>query len=222
MTSITAIIPALNAAERLPKCIASLGDVAQVLVIDGESSDATVGVADGCGATVVRARRGRGGQMIAGAALATSDWLLFLHADTVLETGWRREVEAFVTSPANRMRAAVFQFVLDDASPQARRLETQVALRTRMFALPYGDQGLFISRAFYDALGGFRDIPIMEDVDIVHRIGRRRLACLEARAITSAARWRQRGWLRRSARNLGCLALYFAGVPPRHIVKVYG
>ncbi|RYJ04407.1 MAG: glycosyl transferase family 2, partial [Acetobacteraceae bacterium] len=114
------------------------------------------------------------------------------------------------------------RFTLDDPAPQARRLERLVAWRCRALALPYGDQGLLISRALYDELGGFRPLPLMEDVDLVRRLGRRRLAALPVDAVTSAERWRRDGWWRRSARNLGCLSLYFLGLPPSLIRRLYG
>lgn len=123
--------------------------------------------------------------------------------------------------PANLERVAVFRFSLDEASPPARRLERLVAWRSRFFGLPYGDQGLLISRRFYERLGGFRAMPLMEDVDLVRRIGRRHLVLLDARAITSAARYRRDGWLLRSLRNLLCLTLYFLGLPPRLLLRFY-
>ncbi|WP_456304532.1 glycosyl transferase family 2, partial [Caldovatus sediminis] len=148
---------------------------------------------------------------------------LFLHADTALAPGWTAAVAGFVADPANAGRAAYFRFALDDPGPQARRLERLVAWRCRVLALPYGDQGLLIARRLYDSVGGYRpDLPLMEDVDLVRRLGRRRLAPLDVAAVTSAARWRAQGWRRRSARNLACLALWFAGVPARRIAALYG
>lgn len=101
-------------------------------------------------------------------------------------------------------------------------MERLVALRCVLFALPYGDQGLVMPRSLYERLGGFRQMPLMEDVDLVRRIGRSRLAMLRAGAVTSAERYREQGYLRRSLRNLGCLALYFFKVPPRVISRLYG
>ena len=151
-----------------------------------------------------------------------ADWLLFLHADTKLDPGWNEAVEAFRANSVNNGKAAVFRFALDDPSHRARRLERMVAWRVRWLGLPYGDQGLLIHRDFYNAIGGFRPMPLMEDVDIVRRIGRERLVVLPVAARTSAARWRKDGWLIRSFRNLGCLALYFVGVSPRFIKRLYG
>jgi glycosyltransferase involved in cell wall biosynthesis len=165
---------------------------------------------------------GRGRQLMAGAAAARGDWLLFLHADTQLDPGWKQAVEMFRADPANRNKAAVFRFALDDPSPQARRLERIVAWRVRWMGLPYGDQGLLIHRDFYHALGGFKPLPLMEDVDLMRRIRRARIVVLPIAARTSAERWRRDGWLLRSFRNLTCLALYFAGVSPRLIKRLYG
>ncbi|TDH58184.1 glycosyl transferase family 2, partial [Dankookia rubra] len=165
--------------------------------------------------------RGRGPQLAAGAAAARGDWLLFLHADTRLAPGWAAAVRGFMAAAGHAGRAAYFAFALDDPSPQARRLERLVAWRCRVMALPYGDQGLLLPRALYDAVGGYRPLLLMEDVDLVRRIGRRRLAALPVEALTSAERWRRDGWRRRSARNLACLSLWFMGVPPRLIARVY-
>jgi rSAM/selenodomain-associated transferase 2 len=220
--ALTIIIPTLNATTELERCLAALTDADQIVVADGGSTDATAVIAQRCGADLVTTPRGRGTQLRAGAAAATADWLLFLHADTVLEAPWRKAVLQHMARPDAQHMAAVFQFALDDPSPAARRLERLVAWRTRVLGLPYGDQGLLIHRALYDQIGGYKDIPLMEDVDIIRRIGKRRLTMLDARATTSAVRWRQSGWLWRSTRNLVCLSLYFAGVPPTALVKVYG
>ncbi|MBL8706445.1 MAG: TIGR04283 family arsenosugar biosynthesis glycosyltransferase [Rhodospirillales bacterium] len=217
------VIPTLNAAESLAATVAALGgDVAgEIVIADGGSMDKTRQVALAAGARVVEARRGRGTQLATGAAAAQGDWLLFLHADTRLDPGWAPQAAGFMADPANATRAAAFAFALDDNDPRARRLERAVAWRCRVLGLPYGDQGLLIARGFYEALGGYRPLPLMEDVDLVRRIGRARLTMLPARAVTSAERWRREGWYRRSARNLACLSLWFLGVPPAAIARLY-
>jgi hypothetical protein len=118
--------------------------------------------------------------------------------------------------------AGYFRFVLDSADRRARRLERIVAWRGRVLGLPYGDQGLLIHRDLLRAVGGMKPMPLMEDVDLVRRLGRRRLRALPADAVTSAERWERDGYLRRSTRNLLCLSLWFAGVPPRLIRRLYG
>ncbi|MBK1662416.1 glycosyltransferase [Paracraurococcus ruber] len=218
----TIVIPTLNAAAALPRTLAACAEAeAAILVVDGGSSDATRAIAAAAGCPVLPAARGRGTQLAAGGAAATGHWLLFLHADTRPARGWSAAVRHFMADPGNRHRAAHFAFALDDPAPQARRLERLVAWRSRRLGLPYGDQGLLLSRALYEAVGGYRPLPLMEDVDLVRRIGRRRLAALPVAAVTSAERWRRDGWYRRSARNLLCLALWFLGLPPRWIARVY-
>ncbi len=220
--TLTIIIPTLNAAHELERCLATLGRTDPIVIADGGSIDATLAIAARFGATLITTARGRGTQLRAGAAVAHTEWLLFLHADTSLDENWRDASAAHFRRPDAISTAAVFQFALDDPSRAARRLQHMVEWRSRILGLPYGDQGLLIHRTLYDAVGGFPDIPLMEDVAIIRKIGRHRLAHLTARAITSAARWQQHGWLFRSARNLTCLSLYFAGVPPRTIAKIYG
>lgn len=216
------VIPTLQAAKVLPATLVCLsGGEDEIVVADGGSLDATREIATAAGARVIEAPRGRGPQLAAGAAVATGDWLLFLHADTVLAAGWRDRTQEFTADPESDRRAAVFRFAVDDDGRAARRLERMVAWRTCRLGLPYGDQGLLISRSLYDELGGFSPIPLMEDVDMVRRIGRRNLTVLDAAAVTSAARYRTAGYLRRSLRNLFCLGLYFLGVPPHRIERIY-
>jgi rSAM/selenodomain-associated transferase 2 len=217
---ITVIVPTLNARRTLDATFAPLQDfVRGVVVSDGGSADGTQDRAHELGAHVVSGPSGRGGQLIRGASASASAWMLFLHADTVLDKSWRADAEAAMADPS---KAAYFAFALDDASAQARRLERMVAWRARNLGLPYGDQGLLISRRLYDELGGFRDMPVMEDVDLVRRIGRARLTPLTARAVTSAEKFRRDGYAKRSAKNLLCLGLYFAGVSPAVIKRIYG
>ena len=222
---LSVVIPTLNAAAELPATLGALANgtlVREIIICDGDSHDATVQIAREAGAQVVSAPRGRGLQLAAGAAAASGTWLLFLHADCRPVPGWEEAVAAHVAAPDAAARAGYFGLVLDDMAPAARRLERVVAWRCRALALPYGDQGLLIARALYEAIGGFASIPLMEDVDLVRRLGRDRLAALPATACASARRYRQGGYLRRPLRNLACLSLYFAGLPPRHIARLYG
>ncbi len=226
--TIDVVIPALNAAAEIPATLDSLAEgraaglIGQVLVVDGGSDDGTPAAAAAAGARVVSGTCGRGAQLAAGAAAARAPWLLFLHADTRLGPGWARAAGRHVGDPRNRERAAVFRLAFDDRAPQARRVAGLANWRARVLGLPYGDQGLLISRRFYEGLGGYRPLVLMEDVDLMRRIGRRHLAHLEATALTSAARYRRDGWWRRPARNLFVLALYFLGVPPVRLRRLYG
>jgi rSAM/selenodomain-associated transferase 2 len=221
------VIPALNAARLLGPTLDALAaggwaPALDVVVVDGGSSDGTAELAAARGARAVRAPRGRGPQLAAGAAATPCDWLLFLHADSVPEPGWDEAVAAFLADPDSRGRAGYFALRLDDEAPQARRIERAVAWRCRALGLPYGDQGLVLHRSLYERVGGFDPIPLMEDVAIVRRIGRRRLVPLAGTVRTSAERYRRGGWTRRPLRNLLCLGLWFAGASPRLLSRLYG
>ena len=215
---LSVVIPTLNGAATLGACLESVRDADEIVVVDGGSTDGSAALARSSGVRLVRSARGRGVQLAAGAAAAEGDWLLFLHADTLLAPGWREAAgEHMGRRPA---RAACFRFRLDSAERRARLVEAGVALRVRMLGMPYGDQGLLVSRRLYDAVGGFRPLPLMEDVDLVRRIGR--IERLGVDAVTSAERWRQGGWLRRSARNLLCLTLYRLGMSAERVARLYG
>lgn len=217
---LSVVIPALNAAAALGPCLAALGEADEIIVVDGGSTDGTVALAESSGAHLVHSVRGRGAQLAAGAVAARGDWLLFVHADTLLAPGWRQAAERhWARQPG---KAACFRFRLDAGESRARLVEAGVALRVRLLGLPYGDQGLLVSRRLYDEAGGYRPLALMEDVDFVRRIGRRRIERLGADAITSAERWRRDGWLRRSVRNLLCLALYRFGMSPERVARLYG
>ena len=223
-TNIDVVIPTLNAARSIACTLASLrGDhdlKLAITVCDGGSHDDTTTIARHAGADVVVTEPGRGRQLAAGAMSGNAPWILFLHADTTLSMGWAAAVRRFTAAPAPK--AGYFRLRFDSADSRARRLERLVAWRCRALGLPYGDQGLLIERGFYRRTGGFRSLPLMEDVDLARRIGRRHLVALDAEAVTSAARYEHDGWLARPMRNLGCLALYFAGLSPGIIRRLYG
>lgn len=223
-TAVDIVIPTLNAGASLGPALAARPthpDLAfPTTICDGGSRDDTVAIARRAGAAVVTAAAGRGGQLATGAAAGRAPWILFLHADTRLQSGAGNAIARFVRSVDGK--AGYFRLRFDAEEAGARRMEHVAAWRSRSFGLPYGDQGLLISRPHYERLGGFRPLPLMEDVDLVRRIRRDNLVPLDADALTSAARYRRDGWLLRPLRNLTCLTLYFAGVPPLILRRLYG
>lgn len=216
---LSVVIPALNCETALRDCLERMQAADEIVVVDGGSNDGSRAVAEAAGARLLVASRGRGAQLRAGAEAARGDWILFLHADTLPGDRWRDAVAAHVAAQPDK--AACFRFRLSDSAWQARVIERGVAARVALLGLPYGDQGLLVSRGLYEVAGGYRPLPLMEDVDLVRRIGRRRLGVLSESAATSAERWRRDGWLRRSARNLLCLGLYGLGVAPEKIARRY-
>jgi glycosyltransferase involved in cell wall biosynthesis len=218
---ISVVIPTLNAERLLPRCFDSLitaavrGVVREVIVADGGSADGTLTIADAAGAHIVEAGRSRGAQLAAGAEVARSDWILFLHPETALEPGWEVEVESFLhQAMPERPRAAVFRFALEDFGAPARRAEAKAAFRSWLLALPYGDQGLLMPRRLYKKVGNYRDLARLEDADMVRRIGRRRLVLLRSRAVNSARPGQ--GWLKSMALSL----LHLLRVPSSVMAKL--
>lgn len=227
---ISVIIPTLDAERSLPQTMAALvpavldGVLKEVIVSDGGSRDATTRIAESTGAEVVHSATGRGTQMLTGAQVARSPWLLFLHADTVLEDGWHVEAAEFmaeVDSGRTKPSAAAFRFRLDDKGAMPRLVESLAWLRAHVLRQTYGSQGLLIPRKLYQTIGGHPDVLLMEDVGVVRRLGRSRLRLLGATAVTSAARYQREGYVTRMARNQLCMALHAAGVPIPTIARIY-
>lgn len=216
------VIPTLNAAATLPATLANLPSGVSALISDGGSTDGTLDIARTAGCRIVTGVPGRGGQLVAGADAAERPWCLFLHADTTVSPeGWaaiaRHTAEANNEGTAGSLRLAI-----DHPAWQARVIERAVAWRVRWFGLAYGDQGLLIHRDLYGAIGGYPDLPLMEDVEIMRRLGRSRHVVLKGEVHTSASRWRRRGWVGQTALNLTCVSLYRLGVPIKQIARLYG
>lgn len=219
---VSVIIPTLNARQDLPRCLGALGEgleaglIRELIISDGGSTDGTLSIAEQAGAMVVSGQPSRGGQLRRGASFAAGEWLLFLHADTLLMPGWADAVLAHVDKDS----PAYFRLKFASRHPLARMTAGWANLRSRVFGLPYGDQGLLIRRKDYQAAGGFPDIPLMEDVALVRAL-RGRLIPLDATALTSAERYERDGWLRRGGRNLITLLRYLAGAAPAKLVRGY-
>ncbi len=222
---ISVIIPTLNSARPLPRALAPLVDgvahgiVRQVIIADGGSTDDTLEVADAAGCDVVMAPRGRAKQIRTGAEASKGKYLLILYPETVLGPGWIEEVERFCETPQSRAKAAVFRLAFADTSRAAKRAAFWARQRAKVMNLPYGEQGALMSRFFYDGLGGYPDVPAMEDVEFARRVGAKRWVLFEAEAYTSAPR------LRRDDRNiwrrLALMARYKLGGDPIELARAY-
>ena len=216
---ISVVIPTLNAAASLSDTLEALVDgldaglVSELIVSDGGSTDDTTMLAEAWGANVIEGAASRGGQLRRGCAAARAPWLLILHAGTRLATGRTEAMRAHLQTA----EAGFFRLRVDRGG---RWVAAWANRRAQWFGLPYGDQGLLVPRSLYDRVGGYRDIPLMEDVALVRAL-RGQLRPIDAVATTSAARYRGEGWVRRGARNLWLLAQFMAGADPERLAQRY-
>jgi len=222
--SLGIVIPALDEEATLPPLLVDLGRLAgpvEIVVVDGGSKDDTARVAVEGGARVTTSAQGRARQMNAGAKALQTTWLLFLHADSRLPSTTIEALERWLANP-HPSEAAHFRFRLDRTGTGWRAVERGQRLRERLTGLAYGDQGLLLSRRRYEAVGGFSDLPIMEDVDMIRRLRRRDgVDSIEAPIVTSARRFREEGPARAILRNAALLLLYTLGVAPSRLVGWY-
>ena len=220
---ISVIIPTLNAASRLGPCLGALSDalseglLTEVIFADGGSEDDTSLIAEEVGAVFLPTRKGRGSQMAEAAVIARGEWFLFLHADSVLGNGWTDIVAARL---AQKTKAGYFHLRFDSTALPAKTVAKWANFRAKIFHLPYGDQGLLISRKLYEEIGGFPDIPLMEDVAIAKKLGKC-LTPINIPITTSAEKYIAQGWTKRSFRNFGILLRYKFGADPVKLAQEY-
>lgn len=220
---LSVVIPTYNAQEPLTRLLSQIDGADDIVVSDGGSSDEVLSIAAQAGVRLAVGGPGRGRQLARGArwslARGDEDWLLFLHADSHLPKDWREAVDAHIT--AHPRRAAYFRFGLQDTGFWPRMVEFWVAVRCFWLALPYGDQGLLIRRDHYEAVGGYPDWPLFEDVQIVRAIGAQRLVPLKATLKTGAEKFRRDGYRKRTFGNLSLLIKFLRGADPHDLAKAY-
>ena len=220
------VIPTLRDSALLAAAIESIATgpdpSIEIIVANGGTHDGRLAELE-AGARHVRVMSslpGRGRQMNAGARAARGRWLLFLHADTRLTPGWLADLRAIDPNPG--VVAGSFRFALDSPTRWARLIERAVAARVRALNLPFGDQALFVRRDVFAAIEGYRETAVMEDVDFVCRVRRAgQLHHSRRPAVTSARRWETEGWLFRSVANVALLVLFFLGVSPTRLARMY-
>lgn len=222
---ISVIIPTLDVTPKLRDTMLSLmegldaGLVRELILSDGGSTDGVETMADFVGAELLIGAPGRGGQLKRGAEAAEGDWLMFLHTDTWLPEGWAEIVVQHLAKSYDK--ALVFSLSFREAKGLGPRVTAGWAnLRTAWFDLPYGDQVLLISRELYDEIGGFSDLPLMEDVEIAKRL-KGRMVLSPLRVQTDPSRYQTSGWWRQGSRNLWRLLRYRLGADPAKLARGY-
>jgi rSAM/selenodomain-associated transferase 2 len=196
------------------------GTVVDIIVVDGSAGGETVGAIRG-GAHGIVSARGRAAQMNAGAAAAHGDVLLFLHVDTVLPAGGLEKVASVMAD--GRFAGGAFDLGISDGRCAFRIIEQIASMRSRLTRVPYGDQAIFIARDYFTDIGGYSDLPIMEDVDLMRRVKKRggKICIIDEKVQTSARRWQKEGIPGCTLRNWTIMALYLAGVHPEKLAKWY-
>ncbi len=223
MRSISIVMPVLNEAPAIAEALAALqplrGRGVEVVVADGGSRDDTVTLARPLCDQVVCTPRGRALQMNAGAATATGDVLLFLHADTRLPDGAYALIDGALGTVRQWGR---FDVRIDGRHPLLRLIAFMMNLRSRLTGIATGDQAIFCTRALFDRLGGFAPIALMEDIDFSRRASRFGApVCLTARVVTSGRRWERHGVLRTVLLMWRLRLRYFLGADPGDLARDY-
>ncbi len=221
---LSVIIPTMNAEATLAQTLTSISG-ANIMVVDGGSGDNTLNIARELGAKVIKSTPGRGQQLSLGGDATIkygATWLLFIHADSALGAGWADSVANFTNNPANKMRCAYFKLAFNAGGNNAKRVAMLANWRAKTLGLPYGDQGLLISAELYQKIGGFNQVmDLMEDVDLVRRVGKKNLIPLDTAIVTSSIRYQLGGWWARPMRNLVCLLLYLVGASQETLKRIY-
>jgi rSAM/selenodomain-associated transferase 2 len=216
------IIPVLNEADTIESTLSHLEGVdnLEIIVVGGGSTDGTVDLARSWGAKVIQTRQGKAIQMNSGAAAAKGEVLVFLHADTRMPKDFVHHIHSALSQ--KNVVAGAFRLSIDSRAAGIRFIERMTDLRSRLLQLPYGDQALFMKKSIFEAIGGFADLPIMEDFILVRRLRRMgKIAILPAAVITSPRRWLHFGILKTWWVNQMIIIAFYLGIPPERLARWY-
>jgi rSAM/selenodomain-associated transferase 2 len=220
MIDLSIIIPVLNEAQYLANTLATLPPEVETIVVDGGSQDDTIAVAKAAQAIALSGSCGRALQMNKGAAISTGDYLLFLHADTQLPENFAQIIPTILGQP--NVVAGAFELKIDANLPGIQFVEWGTNLRSRCLQLPYGDQGIFLKRTTFEAVGGFPEQPIMEDFEFIQRLKQQgKIAIAPEKVITAGRRWQKLGILRTTWINQKIILAYWLGVSPAQLRQWY-
>ncbi len=193
-------------------------NIREIIVVDGQSDDDTEAIARAHGAKVVVSEPSRGCQLNAGAAAATGDSLLFIHADSQLQCGFEHEIEDVLNRPG--VVAGAFRLRIDSQKRAYRLIEKMVDYRSRWLQLPYGDQAIFVKAGTFHQLGGFPALPVMEDFVFARRLRKLgKIYIAGSSVITSSRRWESEGIWRTTLRNQAIIAAYWLGISPERLAR---
>ncbi len=220
------IIPVLNEAGQINSLIEHLrkqkhDSFHEIIVVDGDPQGSTIGTIQDKDVKAITTDKGRGKQMNAGAAAASGEILIFLHADTTLPDN---ALEKISRALQNRVYVGgAFDLKIDSDRLFLKYISARASLRSRWNRIPYGDQAIFIRKKYFDQIGGFKEIPLMEDVDLMRRIkkDRKKIIILPDKVITSARRWESDGVLFTTMRNQILVRLFYLGISPHKLAKYY-
>jgi rSAM/selenodomain-associated transferase 2 len=222
--AVAAIVPTLDEAGTIVSCLQALHEQApeELVVVDAGSRDGTAELARRTGlCRVLDGPRNRGRQQNLGAAATRAPILVFLHADTRLEPGALEQLRTVIMQ-APRVPGGCFRMHVAGADPRYRLIDVAAHLRAGLLQVPYGDQGLFAQRWAFEQVGGFPELPLLDDLYFALRLRRLgRLALLRSSIDVSDRRWRQQGVMRQSLRNWAITALAALGVPPKRLCPAY-
>jgi rSAM/selenodomain-associated transferase 2 len=223
--TVSVILPVLHEAGTINEALAHIHsadpDAAEIIIVDGDLLGSTISAVRNSGVITAISSKGRARQMNRGAALASGGILLFLHADTQLPVNALSMIKKVMED--RRLVAGAFKLGIRSERRIFRITEKYVSLRTRVTRIPFGDQAIFIRRDYFERIGGYKDIPLMEDVELMARIKKRggSISIIPEKVLTSARRWEREGVLRCTARNWAIQTLYACGVPPERLAKWY-